>query len=127
VLLTLIVRRRWRSRRLGPPSAVLYLFDEETREARTIMVQQDAALAIRRRPLSAVPITPLAPADGAIAQIVPTAQGPALVRSATPDAAPVLLRSDQPYVLDGAAVSLRYRGQNAEQQRGRARSRGAGR
>lgn len=92
--------------------AIIELFDQETREARTIAVTEETTL-IARRPLRAAPATALA-AEATIASIQLSAVGALLrVSTALPNQAPIVLQPDQRYPLAGGVVLLRYRGDGA--------------
>jgi hypothetical protein len=114
--LALMLLRR-RSRRWIPPAAtltgILDLFDRETREARTIILQGSASVEVHRRPLALL-TSPVPDQRGmCIARIWPTVQGP-MLQAVTADAMPEprLLAHDTPYELAAGTVVLRYRAQH---------------
>lgn len=111
----LLWRRRRRRARPAGLSGVVYLFDQETREARAVtLLGMGAPLAIRRHPLDALPSAALGQASGAIARIALVDGRPALQSDlASTEAAPAPLRHDQIYPLAGGVVTLRYRGPDA--------------
>jgi hypothetical protein len=107
-LAALGVRRRIR-RPSTPPAitSVLYLFDQETREARTELVRGSARLDVRRRPLRVAVVATAVEIDQGIAQIRPSSEGLLLYEPATEAAIPLV--HDRLYALAGGAVTLRYR------------------
>jgi hypothetical protein len=107
-LAVLIVRRRNRRRTAEQPpiTGILYLFDQETREARTEIVRGGAQLDVRRRPLRVATVA-AAEASQGIAQIRPSSDGLLLYESAADAAVPLV--HDRLYALAGGVVTLRYR------------------
>jgi hypothetical protein len=112
--LALALRKRRGRRPAHAPSlsGIVYLFDQETREARTAILPGDAQrLEVRRRPLRLEALATGEPPDAGIAQIWPTAAGPLIRDAAAKEALPLL--HDRPYALAGGAVVLRYRSAEA--------------
>jgi hypothetical protein len=98
----------------GQPAmmGVLYLFDQETREARTEILRGNTQRReIRRRPLSLSEATADEQSGTGIAQVWPGADGPMLRDAEGGEGTPLI--HDRLYALAGGAVTLRYRSTNA--------------
>jgi hypothetical protein len=94
-------------------SGVLYLFDRETREARTVIFSENArAIEVRRQPLAVVALPSQEQRGIAIAQLLSTPEGPALRDLAGADDTLLTLQHDSAHVIAGV-VELRYRAQDA--------------
>jgi hypothetical protein len=106
-----VVLARSRARAVGwaPVAGVLYLFDQETREARTAMVRDDPQpLVVWRRPLRVAALD--RQDDRGVGEIRRAADGLVLYEVAADTAAPLV--HDTLYTLAGGAVTLRYRSMN---------------
>ncbi|HWQ13971.1 MAG TPA: hypothetical protein VNL77_14320 [Roseiflexaceae bacterium] len=111
-LLTLaLLLMRGSARRPAPrsgPGGIIFLYDRDTREARTIVLPREgAALAIQRQPLAAVPT----PGGGAclVGRIEIDAAGPRLYGDERDPGGGTVMRHEGVYTLDAGAVTLRYR------------------
>jgi hypothetical protein len=103
--------RRVRYGAASQPSlaGIVYLFDQETCEARTEILPDDVRrLHIRRQPLGLAALPSDAPGGASIAQIWSTDNGLVIEDLTAPGPTP--LTHDRPYTLAGGAVILRYRG-----------------
>jgi hypothetical protein len=111
LLVAALVARRGSGQRSAPSArsiGIVYLFDQETREARTALLPGDTRRRdIRRRPLGLVVEPNGEPSGAGIAQIWATADGLMIQDGTAPAATPLL--HDQTYALAGGAVVVRYR------------------
>lgn len=106
----LVVLRRYRPRKAAPiAQAIIDLFDQETREARTLALAAGTTL-IARRPLRVIAESASGDAAAAIGHIRLTADGAELSMPSHTASAPVMLAPTQRYELADGTVVLRYRG-----------------
>lgn len=110
LVLVLLLARRIRRRNAAPHAqAILDLFDQETREARTLALPAGTAL-IARHPLRIVSQTAASDAAAQVGRVQLVAGGAQLSFPGMPQRAPIVLHPAQRYELAGGAVVLRYRG-----------------
>lgn len=110
LVLVLLLARRIRRRSTAPHAqAILDLFDQETREARTLALPAGTAL-IARHPLRIVSQPAAGDASAQVGRVQLAAGGAQLSFPGTPERAPIVLHPAQRYELAGGAVVLRYRG-----------------
>jgi hypothetical protein len=114
IAVLLLARRRTRAAAAGtsPIAGVFYLFDQETREARTEMLRDDPRpLVVRRRPLR---VAALGAEQGAgIGEIRRSVDGLVLYETAADTTAPLV--HNTLYTLAGGTVTLRYRSMSGAQ------------